>query len=100
MRIKAIFDGRSEINLINKAKALEVRLLLRRDIAINILGVIDAISKFKRVFIAIEINLGRARRIVPIFIVDGIDYNLILRRVYKRKARFTKTNNDNGTRDI
>ena len=28
MRIKAIFDGRSEINLINKAKALEVRLPL------------------------------------------------------------------------
>ena len=28
IRIKAIFDGRSEINLINKAKALEVRLPL------------------------------------------------------------------------
>ena len=28
MRIKAIFDGGSEINLINKAKALEVRLPL------------------------------------------------------------------------
>ena len=28
MRIKAIFDGRSEINLISKAKALEVRLPL------------------------------------------------------------------------
>ena len=29
MRIKAIFDGGSEINLISKAKALEVRLPLR-----------------------------------------------------------------------
>ena len=61
------------------------------------LGVIGAISKFKGVYIAIEVNLGKARRIVLIFIVDRIDYNLILRRVYKRKARFTKTNNDNGT---
>ena len=81
--IKAIFDGRSEINLISKAKALEVRLLLRRGIAINILRVIGAISKFKGVYIAVEVNLGRVRRIVLIFIVDGIDYNLILRRVYK-----------------
>ena len=83
MRIKAMFDGRSEINLINKVKALEARLPLRRDIAINILGVIGAISKFKGVYIAVEVNLGRARRIVPIFIVDRVDYNLIFRRVYK-----------------
>ena len=100
MRIKAIFDGRSEINLISKTKALEARLPLRRGIAINILGVTGAISKFKGVYIAVEVNLGRARRIVPIFVVDRVDYNLILRRVYKRKARFTKTNNDNGTYNI
>ena len=100
MRIKAIFDGRFEINLISKVKTLEVRLPLRRGIAINILGVTGAISKFKGVYIAVEINLSRARRIVPIFIVNGVDYNLILRRVYKRKARFTKTNNNNGTCDI
>ena len=37
---------------------------------------------------------------MPIFVVDGVDYNLILGRVYKRKARFTKTNNDNGTCNI
>ena len=49
---------------------------------------------------AVEVNLGRARRTVPIFVVDGADYDLILGRVYKRKARFTKTNNDNGTCDI
>ena len=61
MRIKAIFDGRSEINLINKVKALEARLPLRQGIAINILGVIGAISKFKGVYIAVEVNLGRAR---------------------------------------
>ena len=83
MRIKAMFNGGSEINLINKIKALEIRLLLRRDIAINILGVIGAISKFKGVYIAVEVNLDRARRIVPILIVDGVDYNLILRPVYK-----------------
>ena len=83
MRIKAIFNGGYEINLINKIKALEIRLLLRRDIAINILGVIGAISKFKGVYIAIEVNLDRARRIVPIFIVDEVDYNLILRQIYK-----------------
>ena len=59
MRIKAIFDGRSEINLISKAKALEIRLLLRRDIAINILDINSAISKFKRVYIAVEVNLNR-----------------------------------------
>ena len=100
MRIKAMFDGGSEINLISKAKALEVRLPLRRGTAINILGVTGAISKFKGVYIAVEVNLGRARRTVPIFVVDGVDYDLILRRVYKRKARFTKTNNDNGTCNI
>ena len=100
MRIKAIFDGRSEINLISKVKALEARLPLRRGIAINILGVTGAISKFKGVYIAVEVNLGRTRRIVPIFVVDRVDYNLILRRVYKQKARFTKTNNDNGTCNI
>ena len=100
MRIKAIFDGRSKINLISKVKALEVRLPLRRGIAINILGITGAISKFKGVYIAVEINLDRARRIVPIFIIDGIDYNLILRRMYKRKARFTKTNNNNGICNI
>ena len=100
MRIKAIFDGRSEINLINKVKALEARLPLRRGIAINILGVIGAISKFKGVYIAVEVNLGRVRRIVPIFVVDKADYNLILRRVYKRKVRFTKTNNNNSTCNI
>ena len=83
MRIKAIFDDRSEINLINKVKALEVRLSLRRGIAINILKVTGAISKFKGVYIAVEVNLGRARRIELIFIVDRVDYNLILRRVYK-----------------
>ena len=83
MRIKAIFDGGSKINLISKAKALEVRLPLRRGIAINILEVTGAISKFKGVYIAVEVNLGRARRIVPIFIVDRADYDLILRRVYK-----------------
>ena len=83
MRNKATFDSRSEINLISKAKALEARLPLRRGIAINILRVIGAISKFKGVHIAIEVNLGRVRRIVPIFIVDGVDYDLILRRVYK-----------------
>ena len=83
MRIKAIFDGRSEINLISKVKALEARLPLRRGIAINILGVTGAISKFKGVYIAVEVNLGRTRRIVPIFVVDRVDYNLILRRVYK-----------------
>ena len=100
MRIKAMFDGGSEINLISKAKALEARLPLRRGTAINILGITGAISKFKGVCMAVEVNLGRARRIVPIFVVDGADYDLILRRVYKRKARFTKTNNDDGTCDI
>ena len=95
-----MFDGRSEINLISKVIALEVRLPLRRGIAINILGVIGAIFKFKGVYIAVKVNLGRVRRTVPIFVVDGADYDLILRRVYKRKARFTKTNNDNGTCDI
>ena len=100
MRIKAIFDGRFKINLISKVKALEARLPLQRGIAINILGVIGAISKFKGVYIAVEVNLGRVRRIIPIFIVDGVDYDLILRRVYKRKARFTKTNNNNGTCNI
>ena len=100
MRIKAIFDGRSEINLINKAKALEVRLPLRQGIAINILEVTGAISKFKEVYIAVEVNLDRARRIVLIFIVDRVDYNLILRRIYKWKARFTKTNNNIGTYNI
>ena len=59
-----------------------------------------AISKFKGVYIAVEVNLDRARRIVPIFIVDRVDYNLILRRIYKRKARYTKTNNDNGIYNI
>ena len=100
IRIKAIFDGRFEINLISKAKALEVRLPLRRGIAINILGITGIISKFKGVYIAVEVNLGRARRIVLIFIIDRVDYNLILRRVYKRKVRFTKTNNNNGTYNI
>ena len=61
MRIKAMFDGRSEINLINKAKALEARLPLRRGIAINRLGVIGAISKFEEVYMAVEVNLGGAR---------------------------------------
>ena len=83
MRIKAIFDGRFEINLISKVKALEIRLPLRRGIAINILGVISSISKFKGVYITVEVNLGRARRIVLIFIVDRVDYDLILKRVYK-----------------
>ena len=49
---------------------------------------------------AVEVNLGGARRIVPIFVVDGVDYDLILGRVYKRKVRFTKTNNNDGTCDI
>ena len=69
MRIKAIFDGRSEINLISKVKALEARLPLRQGIAINILEIIGAISKFKGVYITVEVNLDRARRIVPIFVV-------------------------------
>ena len=100
MRIKAMFDGGSEINLISKAKALEARLPLRRGTAINILGVTGAVSKFKGVCMAVEVNLGGARRTVPIFVVDGADYDLILGRVYKRKARFTETNNDDGTCDI
>ena len=60
----------------------------------------SAISKFKRVYIVVKVNLDRARRIVLIFIVNKADYDLILRRVSKQKARFTKTNNNNGTYNI
>jgi hypothetical protein len=37
---------------------------------------------------------------MPVFVVDEYDYNVILSRVYKRKARIGIQNNNNRIYDI
>lgn len=95
VQMKALFDSGSKINVISAKWAKRAQLPLRSGALMTMLGVTGGVSHFVKVCMSAKVNLGGAKRSIPVFVVETGDYSLILGRVYKRKARLSKRNTDN-----
>ncbi|KAI4196166.1 MAG: hypothetical protein LQ350_006714 [Teloschistes chrysophthalmus] len=98
--LMAMIDSGSEINVISGAKARSAGLAWRTGPTLQLLGVNGKLTKFLGVCNGVEIDVGGAKRRMPIFVVDECDYDMILGRVYERKTRLCAQNHDDGTCDI
>ncbi|KAL8698491.1 MAG: hypothetical protein Q9224_001828 [Gallowayella concinna] len=98
--LTAMIDSGSEINVISGANARKAGLAWRVGPTLQLLGVNGKLTKFLGVCNDVAINIGGATRRMPVFVVDECDYDVILGRVYERKARMGTQNNDDGTCDI
>ncbi|KAI4200204.1 MAG: hypothetical protein LQ350_004062 [Teloschistes chrysophthalmus] len=98
--LKGIVDSGSEINVIGARQARTAGLSWMEEPVMSMLGVTGGVRKFLGVCRAAPINIGGAVREVPVFVVEECDYELILGRVYIRKARLRMDNLDDGSCDI
>ncbi|KAL9588783.1 MAG: hypothetical protein Q9203_002419 [Teloschistes exilis] len=98
--LMAMIDSGSEINVISGANARRAGLAWRTGPTLQLLGVNGKLTKFLGVCNGVEIDVGGAKRRMPIFVVDECDYDMILGRVYERKTRLCAQNHDDGTCNI
>ncbi|KAL8811791.1 MAG: hypothetical protein Q9200_001523 [Gallowayella weberi] len=98
--LTAMIDSGSEINVISGANARRAGLAWRNGPTLQLLGVNGKLTKFLGVCNNVEINIGGAKRRMPIFVVEECDYEVILGRVYERKTRMGTQNHDDGTCDV
>jgi hypothetical protein len=92
VKIKILFDNEIEINCISKRLIDETELIVRHDIAMFMIIVIDDCAKFVNICDDLKVRLKNAHIIISIFVIEKSDHDLILRKFFERATRMSSVN--------
>ena len=95
IKIKAMFKNRIEMNCMFKRLIDATQLLIRQNINIIIINVINERACFFNVCETVSINIDSITISISVFVVKRPDHELLLKRLFQRVARISSINMNN-----
>ena len=92
IKIKMMFDNGAEVNCMFKRLTDVVQLLIRQNINIIMINVIDERARFFNVCEAIFISIDSITISISIFVMKRSDHELLLKRLFQRAVHINFIN--------
>ena len=92
IKIKAMFDSRTEVNCMFKWLIDVAQLFVRQNISIIIINITDERARFFDVCETVLINIDNITISISVFVVKRSDHELLLKRFFQRAARMNSIN--------
>ena len=100
IKIKTMFDNEAKVNCMFKRLIDVVQLLVRQNINIIMINVINERARFFNVCEAVLINIDSITILISVFVVKRSDHELLLKRFFQRAARMSSININNESLEM